>query len=206
MFTNHVNELTLEFINESCHHDYFQHCTFDSFYSDIDFSRAYFKDCDMSNIKFVRCNFAGADFFNCNLKGVEFDGCNLYSCKFRCCKGKLFEYRTGKVLTEDLIGYKKCTSLRFGCPSRIVKLKIPRGAIVFSINGNKCRTNTAEVLDIYNVYDGGHENVAYSMFNGMSYYVGDKITINNFNCEYNIECGEGIHFFMDEKSALNYAL
>jgi hypothetical protein len=38
----------------------------------------------------------------------------------------------------------------------------------------------------------------------MSYYVGDEITIYDFNCEYNMECAEGIHFFMTREEAENY--
>ena len=72
------------------------------------------------------------------------------------------------------------------------------GAIVFSINGYKCRTNKANVIGI----DGATR--ALSFYNNMSYYVGDKITIYDFNCEYNKECAEGIHFFMTKEEAMNY--
>ena len=205
MYKNHKEEMILDSLSgENFHHDCFDKCVFGRLYMDIDFSRATFMNCDMSKIRFVRCNFADVDFIDCNLRSVDFDGCNLHSCRFISCKGDLLEYRTGKLLTEDLIGYKKCTSSKFGHETRIVKLKIPRGAIVFSINGYKCRTNTVEVLDIYDEYDGEHKDVAYSVFNGMSYHVGDKITVYNFDCDYSTECGEGIHFFMDEKSAIDY--
>lgn len=107
-------------------------------------------------------------------------------------KGSLIEYRKGKILTEDIIGYKKCKN------DTIVKLLIPRGATVFSINGNKCRTNKAKVLEIEGT------NRATSIYNGMSYYVGDRFTIYNFNCEYNAECASGIHFFMTKEEAVNY--
>jgi hypothetical protein len=107
-------------------------------------------------------------------------------------KGKLIEYRRGKVLTKEIIGYKKCRH------DVIVTLLIPRGAIVFSINGDKCRTNRAKVIGI----DGADR--AYSKNYNMSYYVGDEFTIYNFNCEYNAECGEGIHFFMNKEEAENY--
>lgn len=204
MYKNHFGKTIVQFMDSNFHHDSFDGCSFGSLYIDIDFSRATFTNCDMSCSRFLRCNFAGAEFHNCNLAEAKFDGSNLYSCRFKHCEGDLLEYRTGKVLTEDLIGYK-CALSRSGGISCIVKLKIPRGAIMFSINGHKCRTNMVEVLDIYNVYNESHENVAYSIYNGMSYYVGDKITVYDFNCGYNVECGKGIHFFMDEESAINYA-
>ena len=122
-----------------------------------------------------------------NLRGADLYGANL-----RGAKGKLIEYRRGKILTEDIIGYKKCRH------DVIITLLIPRGAIVYSINGNKCRTNRAKVIGI----DGADR--AYSKYNGMSYYVGDEFTIYNFNCEYNEDCGAGIHFFMSKEEAENY--
>lgn len=124
----------------------------------------------------------GADLINANLGGADLTGA----------KGDLIEYRTGKVLTDDIIGFKKCKN------DVIVKLLIPRGAIVFSINGNKCRTNKAKVLEI----EGADR--AISNYKYMSYYVGDEITVYNFDCIYNKECSTGIHFFMTREEAVRY--
>jgi len=137
-------------------------------------------------------NLRGADLYGADLRDTNLRDTNLRGANLRDTKRKLIEYRRGKILSEDIIGYKKC---RHGV---IVTLLIPRGAIVFSINGEKCRTNRAKVIGI----DGA--NRAYSKYNGMSYYVGDEFTVYNFNCEYNAECGEGIHFFMSKEEAENY--
>lgn len=67
-----------------------------------------------------------------------------------------------------------------------------------SINGYKCRTNKAKVIDI----DGATR--AISTYTYMSYYVGDEFTIYDFDCEYNIEYSTGIHFFMNKKDAILY--
>lgn len=123
---------------------------------------------------------------------VDLRGADLRDADLRGAEGNLIEYRKGKILTKDIIGYKKCIG------NEIVTLKIPRGSIVFSINGNKCRSNQAEVIGI----DGG--NRAFSSYKYMSYYAGDKITVYDFNCEYNVECAEGIHFFMTREEAENY--
>lgn len=128
-----------------------------------------------------------------NLEHTELEGANLWDANLRGAKGNLIEYRMGKILTEDIIGYKKCQH------GIIVTLLIPRGAIVFSINGKKCRTNRAKVTAI----DDGADR-AYSKYNSMSYYVGDEFNIYNFNCQYNVECGEGIHFFMTREEAEKY--
>jgi len=167
-------------------------------------------------------NLYGADLYGADLRGADLRGADLRCADLRCAdlrcadlryadlryadlrcadlrdadlygaKGKLIEYRRGKVLTEDIIGYKKCRH------DVIVTLLIPRGAIVFSINGDECRTNRAKVIGI----DGA--NRAYSEFNGMSYYVGDEFTIYDFNCVYNDSWGAGIHFFMSKEEAENY--
>lgn len=136
-------------------------------------------------------NLRDANLEDTNLEGANLEGANLYGTVFNT-NDTICEYRTGKILTAPLIGYKVCSD------KVIVTLEIPRGAIVFSINGAKCRTNKAKVIDIE-----GNDR-AFSMYNGMSYYVGDVMTVYNFNCQYNVECSNGIHFFLNKDDAINY--
>ena len=156
----------------------------------------------LHNTDFLKANLYGANFWSAvmtdftilagtNINNATFENCNLVK-NTKNANGKLATYRLGKILTEDIIGYKKCRD------DIIVTLKIPRGAIVFSINGTKCRTNKAKVIAI----DGAKKAV--SMHQYMSYYVGDEFTIYNFDCRYNTECGEGIHFFMTREEAEQY--
>lgn len=135
----------------------------------------------------------GWEYMRASLRYANLSGANL-----RDAKGSLLEFRKGKILTSDIKGYKKCKDgTKDGT---IVTLLIPRGATVFSINGKKCRTNKAKVISI----DGA--DVAYSTYKYMSYYIGDEFNIYNFNCTYNVECGEGIHFFMTREEAENYLI
>lgn len=163
-----------------------------------DFSEARFY-----HTQFVGANLCGVDFGETCLIGTDFTKSKIYNANFNNCNfgydmtikhadGELTEYRRGKILTEDIIGYKKCQD------DVIVTLKIPRGAIVFSINGVKCRTNKAKVIAI----DGAKKAISY--YRDMSYYVGDEFTIYNFDCIYNHQCGEGIHFFMTREEAERY--
>lgn len=157
---------------------------------------------------FREADLRNAEFMDCTLTGEEsaFVGSNLYGTRFTRCKMPLAEYRKGKVVTEDIIAYKICRMTRnIFSDFALVTLKIPRGAIVFSINGNKCRTNKAIVTKITAAEGGEKLDRAFSTHKYFSYYVGDEITVYDFNCEYNVECGEGIHFFMTQKEALNYA-
>lgn len=149
-------------------------------------------DVDLTHTTLTGANLTSATLTGANLNHTNLVGANLAGATLDGAKGSLIEYRKGKMLTEDIIGYKKC---REGV---IVTLCIPRGAIVFSINGYKCRTNKAKVIDI----DGATRAISICTY--MSYYVGDEFTIYDFDCEYNIECSTGIHFFMNKKDAILY--
>lgn len=150
------------------------------------------KGANLQNADLSFANLSRATLNYAKIEGANLIGANLYQTK-----GEEIGLRRGQVLTEDLIGYKLCLDGNDG--TVIVTLKIPKGAIVFSINGRKCRTNKAKVIAI----DG--KNRAYSHYNHMSYYVGDEITVNNFDYQYNIECSTGIHFFKSRKEAEEYA-
>ena len=150
-------------------------------------SRAYLYGSNLSRANLSRANLYEANLYEANLHRANLRGADL-----RGAKGNLIEYRKGKVLTDKIIGYKKCEK------DVIVTLEIPRGAIVFSISGSKCRTNKAKVIAI----DGTDR--AISTYKYMSYYVGDEFTVYNFNCEYSEECAQGIHFFMTREEAENY--
>jgi len=168
--------------------------------ADLRYANLRYANLRYANLRYAdlrSANLRGANLRDADLRGADLRdailGCtNLRYADLRGVKGNLIEYRNGKILTEDIIGYKKCQN------EIIVTLLIPRGAIIFSINGNKCRTNRAKVIAI----DGADR--AYSYYNHMSYYVGDEFTIYNFNCQYNVECGEGIHFYMTREEAEKY--
>ena len=141
------------------------------------------RDTNMINTNMIEADLRGAimsyaDMKGANMRDVDMSGAD--------------KLRKGIKLSEPIIGWKKCKN------NVLVKLEIPRGAIVFSINNSKCRTDKAKVLEII----GGDR--AYSKYKFFSYYVGDVIEIFDFNCEYNIECAEGIHFFRTREEAEHY--
>ena len=97
------------------------------------------------------------------------------------------------MLDEPLTGYKKT---REGI---VITAEIPAGAIVFCINGKKCRTNRAKIIDM-----AGHE-VLHSLYdNTFEYRLGQEINIKDFNLMYNVECASGFHFFRTSKEAGEY--
>ena len=131
----------------------------------------------------------GANLISTNLSGANLSGANLTDTildeKEQC--------RKGVMLTEPMIGYKKSNE------GKIITLEIPIGAKVFSINNNKRRTNKAKVIDMQ-----GETELSSIHDNDFKYHVGDEIDIIDFNENYNVECGEGIHFFLTRKEAKNF--
>ena len=128
---------------------------------------------------------SGADLSRANLSGADLSGADLDESE---------KIRQGVCLEESMIGYKKCQD------GVIVTLKIPKGAIVFSINNSKCRTNVAKVTDI----DNGLTKVASCYDSKFIYRKGKTVRANNFNCQYNEECASGIHFFRTREEAEKY--
>ena len=153
---------------------------------------------DMSGTNMSYANMSGAYMRGADMRGADMSGTNMRcadmhdaNMSYANMRG-VDRLRKGIKLSEPIIGWKKCKN------DVLVKLEIPRGAIVFSINNNKCRTDKAKVLEIIG------SDRAYSNHKFFSYYVGDVIEIFNFNCEYNVERAKGIHFFKTREEAENY--
>ena len=104
------------------------------------------------------------------------------------------KFRLGQILKEPMTGYKKT---REGI---VITATIPAGAIVFCINGSKCRTNKARIIDM-----GGQNEVLHSSFdNNFEYRLMQDIEIENFSLMYNVECAPGFHFFRTREEAEKY--
>lgn len=144
-------------------------------------------------------NLSCADVSCANLRGANLYGANLRGANFSCANlsgANLYDdnrFRLGQILTEPLTGYKKTNE------GVVITAEIPEGAIVFCINGKKCRTNRAKITDM-----GGHE-VLHSQYNdSFEYRLGQEIEIKDFNLMYNVECASGFHFFRTRKEAEEY--
>ena len=102
-------------------------------------------------------------------------------------------YRLGQILKKPITGYKKTAE------GVVITAEIPAGAIVFCINGKKCRTNRAKITDM-----GGKEILHSQHDNSFEYTLGKEIVIDDFNLIYNVECASGFHFFRTRKEAEHY--
>ena len=165
---------------------------------DANMSYADLHDANMSYADLHDADLHNADIHSADISGAGISGADLHDANMSYANishadmSGADRLRKGIKLSEPIIGWKKCKN------NVLVKLEIPRGAIVFSINNSKCRTDKAKVLEIIGA------DRAYSNHKFFSYYVGDVIEVFNFNCEYNFECAEGIHFFKTREEAKNY--
>ena len=114
----------------------------------------------------------------------------------------------------EFIAFKQCIyedSLIKTCC--IVKLLIPSDAKRSSAFGNKCRSDKAEVLAIYDV-DGNElkntsEVYSHMKLNGRfkgrtAYKIGEMVYSDDFDENRFNECSHGIHFFMSFDEARDY--
>ena len=125
-----------------------------------------------------------ADLSEANLSEANLSGANLSGAD---------KFRLGQILTEPLTGYKKTKE------GVVITAEIPKGSIVFCINGSKCRTNRAKITDLV-----GHEVLHSGYDNSFEYRLGQEIEIKDFNLMYNVECSSGFHFFRTRKEAEEY--
>ena len=166
--------------------------------SDLSNAYAYSVNLDGADLRYsVLCNtdlsYANLSHTNlsqANLSHVDLSGANLSNIIL----DEKEQIRKGIILKKPMIGYKRCKT------GLIVTLYIPKGAIVFSINNKKCRTNKAKVVDI-----SRGKRIAYSFRdNSFAYELGKDIRIEDFDLRYNEECSTGIHFFKTREEAENY--
>ena len=139
---------------------------------------------DLSNAYLYGADLRNADLSGSNLYGANLNGANL--------SGD-YRFLLGQILTDPLTGYKKTKE------GVVITAEIPAGAIVFCINGSKCRTNRAKITDM-----GVHEVLHSQYDNTFEYRLGQEINIKDFNLMYNVECASGFHFFRTRKEAEEY--
>ena len=139
---------------------------------------------------YLRCaNLEGANLRCANLRCANLEGAYL-----RCANLEEKEsFRLGQILKEPITGYKKTAE------GVVITAEIPAGAIVFCINGEKCRTNRAKITDM-----GGKELLHSRHDSSFEYTLGKDIVIDDFNLMYNVECESGFHFYRTREEAENY--
>ena len=140
-------------------------------------------------------NLERANLYGANLKYANLGDANLYGANLKYANLEEKEkFRLGQILKEPMTGYKKTKE------GIVITATIPAGAIVFCINGSKCRANKARIIDM-----GGQNEVLHSSYDEkFEYRLMQDIEIEDFNLMYNIECASGFHFFRTREEAENY--
>ena len=162
-------------------------------------NRANLNGANLNGANLIGANLIGANLIGANLDGANLIGANLNRANLNGANlnganlNRAEKFRLGKVLDETLTGYKKTNE------GVVITAEIPAGAIVFCINGSKCRTNRAKITDM-----DGHEVLHSQYDNSFEYYLGQEINIKDFNLMYNVECASGFHFFRTRKEAEEY--
>lgn len=137
-----------------------------------------------------RANLKGAYLYGANLEGANLERANLEGANLE----EKEKFRFGQILKEPMTGYKKTKE------GIVITATIPAGVIVFCINGSKCRTNKARIIDM-----GGQKEVLHSSYdNKFEYRLMQDIEIEDFNLMYNVECASGFHFFRTREEAEKY--
>lgn len=189
--------------------------------------QTYFKGSTLSNISFKYCyasyssfdnifsqyfiayctNFSNSFFSYCSFYDYCFDSSDVTECKviestlhlpqFIPSSGSFIGWK--KALTADSTGKQD---------EVIVKLRIPENAQRVCAS-HKCRASEVEVLG-FETLEGEKlpdDTVVFSWWN--SYYIykiGTAKPMYAFDSNPQIECGSGIHFFLDREAAVNYLL
>ena len=146
-------------------------------------------EADLSEANLSEANLRGADLSKADLRWADLRWANLSEADL----SEADNFRLGRVLSEPITGYKKTKE------GVVITAEIPVGAIVFCINGKKCRTNKAKITDM-----DGHEVLHSQYDNSYEYRLGQEIEIKDFSLMYNVECASGFHFFRTREEAENY--
>lgn len=150
-----------------------------------DLNRATLAGADLTGASLRHADLTDADLTGADLTDTDLNYADLSNVSL----DDKEKFRMGVILQHPMKGYKKMQG------DLICELLIPKGAIVFCINGGKCRTNRAKVLN-----GVGHSRYDLSFI----YKKGESYEIKDFNLQYNVECAPGIHFFRTRKEAEDY--
>jgi hypothetical protein len=167
--------------------------------SGADLSNAFLDDANLCGAILYGANLTRTSMRVANLSGANLTGANLAGIDLICANAydaildEKEKIRKGVILSSPMQGYKKTAE------KAVITVEIPAGAIVFSINGDKCRTNMATVIDTE-----GHEVLHSRHDPNFTYTPGQKIVIPDFDLRYNVECAPGFHFFRTKEEATEY--
>ena len=138
-------------------------------------------------------NLRDANLRDANLRNVNLEGANLEG-------AKNIPFIPMNLPEGEFIAWKKLAN------GLIVKLKILADSKRSRANGDKCRCDKALVLEFQNS-DGSKSDLKTFMntdYVACNYTVGEVVKADKWDENRWNECSNGIHFFIDKESAVNY--
>ena len=171
---------------------------------DADLSGAYLRGAYLSGAYLSGANLSGADLSGANLSraylrdaylsGAYLSGAYLSRADLKDIKGGELAIARTRILPEgQLIGWKKTQQ-------GVVQLSIPADSPRSHAFGRKCRCAFADVVAMP---DGVTE--ARSLHDSSFIYrLGERVTADKWEANWQIECGGGIHFYLTKIEAENH--
>ena len=151
-------------------------------YANLEYSTL--RNINLENADLRYANLRKAILENVNLEYANLEYANLEYVKF---------YNLSCPEEGAFIGWKKANR-------KIIKLQITENALRSSATSYKCRCSEALVLEI----EGGIKEIPSDYDKDFIYKVGEIVKVEDFNPNRWVECGAGIHFFMNKQNAINY--
>lgn len=151
--------------------------------------RANLSYANLSHARFAKATLDRADLSGATMDWTDLENADIYTAIL----DPKEEFRKGIVLKRAIKGYKNTYE------GVVITAEIPAGAVVFSINGKKCRTSTATIVNM-----AGRTLLHSQYDHKFTYRLGQKIIIPNFDTRYNVECSTGFHFFRKKQDAIGY--
>jgi len=161
-----------------------------------DLCEADLRGADLRGANLRGANLCEADLREADLREANLRGADLCEADLREAKNADLFIAMTRILPEgDIIGYKKCRD------DRIVKLLIPKESKRSNAFGRKCRAEYADVLDIRNAKNGKCKTAVSLHDSVFLYEVGQRVSVNNFDENWQNECSTGIHFYITREEA-----
>ena len=174
---------------------------------------AYLDGASLNGTSFVRASLIGASLNNTSLDNTCFNNARLDGASFA--RASLNDTSFCGVSLNNVTNFP---FIPFACPDtgsfigwkkahgKIIKLEIPADAKRCSATSNKCRCNKAKVLEIQEI-DGSVSDVTEISSDydyKFIYEVGKTVSVADFCEDRWEECSQGIHFFINRQSAVEY--
>ena len=167
---------------------------------------------DLKGADLKGADLKGADLYGANLKGADLKGANLYGADL---KGA--DLKGADLKGANLKGAKNISFIPIACPSdgeftgwkkvygKLIELRIPADAKRSSATTEKCRCDKAIVVSITDIKTGDKINeIINHNYTDTIYLVGEMVYPDSFDEDRWKECSNGIHFFTNKESAINY--